>query len=261
MAWSWRISVILGALVVGGVSALLVTDRDPGHTPTVLVTALLAVVVALITARTTDRRQERQLEHEQRSVERQLASEAQRLVIRIRHERAVHDLEELRALLDEAVNAARALNDHDVLQSMIAASYGEKDANDAYFEWAPRAMSAVTCTNRLQIRLGRQHPLSEGYRNAVTDLSDAMSTWRQTAGSERDHKKLETIINDASSSFSQAILECIDIASRIVGTAEEVVSVTDQRPSENEPRPSQVTGPDLDRAAAAPVAGRTDEQT
>ena len=112
---------------------------------------------------------------------------------------------------------------------MLAASHGEKDANAAYLEWIPRATSAVTCTNRLQVRLGRSHPLSESYGNAIADLSGAMNTWRETVGREQSRKKLETIVDDTLNAFSQEIVECIDIANRIVGTAEEIVSAADRR--------------------------------
>src|SRR4051812_21148145 len=51
------VALPVSAGVIGAVLALLVTDRDPGHTPTVLATAVVAVVVAAITAVATDRRQ------------------------------------------------------------------------------------------------------------------------------------------------------------------------------------------------------------
>jgi hypothetical protein len=154
---------LLAAALVGAVTALSLTDREPGRVSTVLVTAAVALLVAAITALTTDRRQDRQLLHEEERFRAQLA-----------HDRISRDLEELRAVADEALAAAVELAGP-VYEDFLEATAPEgADSKGLAVEWWALGAAALKQHARLELRLGTEHPVTKLYAEAVIGFQQAV---------------------------------------------------------------------------------------
>jgi hypothetical protein len=162
-----------GGLLVGGGAFVLVlggvyqaTQADQANEATPYIAGVVAIAVALITWFATDRRQAKAL-----------AAERERLDETLAEERAVRELEELRKVLDEAMDAlaaanigtARAVWDWKRLPTGVGAE--ERSAlttkvSDAY----NALMDANAAWYRLTLRVGYEHPVAKSLR----DVHDAI---------------------------------------------------------------------------------------
>ena len=204
-------------MVVGASGALILTDRDPGHTPTVLITAVVALGVAVLTAWTTDQRQEKQLTHERAA-----------LAQTHRHERVSADLRELREVLDHALAVLVRLGD---IYRALAWAIATDDGNPEFEQrWEAQGDEVSTEWTRLELRLGRDHSVLEAYVEAYKTVHDAIDTTRQAAKQEIDpvtkRNRITTITNSAMIEFRQGIGDFSEKARMLVGTADEIMAKT-----------------------------------
>ena len=202
---------LLGAGIFGCIVGLVVTDRDPGHAPTVLATAVVAVVVAGITAVTTDRRQERQLAHERAT-----------LTSRFAHERVMHDLEELRGVIDQAQVTAATLAGGHYIELVRLTKTSDAGAHDAAEEWWKDYYPALESLTRLELRIGHGHPVVEAYRAALFGLRDGVRGLRQMARAGVKESEIEDAGTGALSRFDLTLKIFTDRAGELIGTADEV---------------------------------------
>jgi hypothetical protein len=195
------------AAVVGALATLLATDRDPGHTPTVLATAVVAVIVAAITAVTTDRRQDRSLSAEQ-----------YRLTIRHQHERIMSDLEELRRVLDDALAAGTQLRGY---ARLVLHTMGDEPESDELAHlWWGNAHAAIAQGGRLQVRLGQDHAAARTYLQATTLIQECVAEFRQMRG---DEAKVRQRSERGVDEFEDKLAGFVTAARGLVGSADEIV--------------------------------------
>lgn len=214
-----------GALLGGAISvavAVTATDRDPGDAPTILITAVLALGVAVITAVTTDRRQDRQLAHERAVLTDQLKAERERQAASIAHERIMHDLAEIRGIVDDAHKAAYALTAPVYFQVIGQIKDGAQNA-DAVDDWTAIASEAFSQHGRLAGRLGIDHAVTKSYRITtqpmIQSVHDAIRLAR--AGGSDDAIALA---EDARVAYAKHLMDFTAAAREFVGSAQEVVN-------------------------------------
>ena len=87
------------------------------------------------------------------------ASQLERMQARFRHERELHDVDELRAVLDEAADAIRAVR-----------STAAEPSSPGWLEQGLARMEPIHA--KLALRLGSSHRLSESARSLVEVLQD-----------------------------------------------------------------------------------------
>jgi serine phosphatase RsbU (regulator of sigma subunit) len=144
-------------------------------------TVIAALIIALVTARTTNSRQERQLEAEAERQKDELAAEAERQreeldertdgqKRQLNHDRQLHDLADLRTVLD---GAALALdNAEDAIIGVSARGDISQDEYDALKECSA-VLGALRA--RLYVRLGPSHPISDHIHNALVAVLKAQN--------------------------------------------------------------------------------------
>jgi hypothetical protein len=224
---------LVGAGAIGAMVALLVTDRDPGHLPTVIATAIVALAVAAITAVTTDRRQERALEHQRLTLADELQAEEARLRARFAHERIMADLEELRSLLDEAAGhlaeaeaaESRYVSERDwLVNHKWPAEHGEADAFpvEAAEELlrlsdkrADAAHRAIASQERIAMRIGYDTPVQRHCWGAIHALMELWDVDQSDPGGEHRRDQLRAQHLDERKAF-------MDAARELIATAEEI---------------------------------------
>jgi hypothetical protein len=200
---------IAAVLVVAGGSAAAASQTD--HTAPILafIGALLAVV---ITAVTTNRRQDRQIAAAASQQQRGLTEERERLVLQLKHVRAMADLADLRALLDEA---AVALHEADYARADVRQGFGfhahELD------DWVPKAIDRLDTPGRaidaMAARLAVMLAASERVLVAFRAGDQAMLDLRRRIkliGRVPDERRLDAdwqAIETASAEFEQQVVE------------------------------------------------------
>jgi len=91
-------------------------------------------------------------------------SEVEQMQARFRHERSLHDVDELRSVLDEAAEAIRAV------RSIVAKPSGP--------EWLETGLAHLKpVQSKLAIRLGANHRLTESAASVVEALEDIESLY------------------------------------------------------------------------------------
>jgi hypothetical protein len=211
------------------------TDRNPGHTPTVLVTAAVAVLGVAITAITTDRRQDRQLAHErerqdsliraehdrlqaqlgaeQDRLQAQRAAEPDRLSRRFQHERIMSDLAELQTLLDDAAThfsdaemADHGAKNHRLLMSLRWGTEPPDEARERSVklvdERSAATYRALASQERIAMRLGFGTQIREHYHHAVEALADA---WDIEHGDAKHEDRRGRLLRDVAMAKAQFI--------------------------------------------------------
>jgi hypothetical protein len=213
-----------GAVLLGALLALLFTDRDPGHTPTVLATAAVALLVAAITAVTTDRRQARQLAHERQSLDDQLAAEERRLANRFAHERIMQDLQELREIVDQAQLAAERLVDRKYasLQLLDDDPGRREEREELVDEWWSDHFAVMGIQGRLELRLGRGHRVVVAYEDAITDITNTFKELRRLANEGR-HDQAAARSREGVENFERLVGIFTRQARGLIATAREIV--------------------------------------
>jgi hypothetical protein len=194
------------ATVVGAVLALVIADRDPGHTPTVLATAVVAFAVAWLTAFTTDRRQVQQLAHDERTLD-----------LRLRHERDLNERSELLGALDDATRALtrayHAFTDVGGTWAFQVGAEGTLTRDDLLKARDTMLMEE----GRLGMRLGVEHPIPVLYGDAYNLVRDGVSlvlTRADTTGTLVERQQLVSDLanklHQASGRWSQAVHQKLD---------------------------------------------------
>lgn len=150
--------------------------------------ALLAAVVAPVTAhyrqkaafRAERERLDRQLSEERSRLDDQLAAERERLQLQLQHDRSLVDLDEVRQLLDTAVEGVEQAENGFALALAHARSLRADPARDRVpvVDAANAAFRAILpladLVVRLELRLGQDHPAAAACRG----LWNAYYSWR-----------------------------------------------------------------------------------
>jgi hypothetical protein len=164
------------ALVLGVAGTLWISDRDPGHTATSIITAAAAVAVAMLTVLTTDRRQDKQLAHDS---ERQAAE--------IKHQRLLKGREELIELLEGAAVALGAGRRAQETVSGLWRREVDPDSPEAREGLALHTRSVEQVREaraKLLLRYDAEEAVAHAYREANLKLDDYRRTLRGYATRE-----------------------------------------------------------------------------
>ena len=160
---------MLVGVALGVTLTLVLTDRDPGHTATAIVTAAAALGVALLTVVTTDRRQDKQLAHEAERQREELTAERARQAATLRHERQMRARDEQIELIEQGAAALAGIRRG--LDSM----HGSWERGIEYRADAVREAVAVTRRSlidgrsalaRLGLRFGDDSALVDPFKEA-----------------------------------------------------------------------------------------------
>jgi hypothetical protein len=193
---------LLGAALTGGIVALALWDENPGHTPTVLITAAVALLVAAITAVTTDRRQAQQLAHE----------------------RVMQDLEELRGVLDTAASAATDLVEERFARLAALSAAGAADRTEQSIEWWGLFGRATRQWRRLELRLGEHHEAARLYGEAIEVLRARVVEFSELARAGGHGDEITALAEEGRSGLRTGIRAFIAEGRNLVGSAQEIVS-------------------------------------
>jgi hypothetical protein len=147
--------MVLGVLNVGG-----------DVTFTVVGAVTVSGLTAFITARTTNRRLERQLNAEGERAAAQLEAENKRQVEKLRHDRELSDLAELRSVLDET---SRLISGAVKTSAQVATNWPRRTESDEMRERLSQQrqflrneiVEIVECHQRIMLRLPRDSPVSK----------------------------------------------------------------------------------------------------
>lgn len=149
----------------------------------VVLAPLSALLVALITARTTDDRQARALFDQREQLDQQISAENDRHSQGLALEREKHELEEIRRVLDGAVEAVMRTTD-DVL-AVKAAWSSLHHSGDGNIEWTGLRADAGQSVSqlagfwyRVAMRLGEEHSASVALGEAVVAFREYLDSMR-----------------------------------------------------------------------------------
>ena len=151
------------------VGAAQAAEGPPDHAISVALIAGLALLGgAIITAITAHLRQRQQLNHD-----------AQRQAAELLHDRRTRDLEELRAVLDDAAQAIAAVNS--ALSRFLTASHSRRpgdpedhaEAERLHAELYDALQAAVSRQDRIALRIGRDQDVYRKYAKSLSWLSQA----------------------------------------------------------------------------------------
>lgn len=133
---------------------------------------------------------------------------------RFRHERSLHDVDELRAVLDEATEAIRAV------RSIVAKPAGP--------EWLEEGLARLEpIQSKLALRLGTTHPLTESIRSVIEALQDIEGLYASAElGTEADEDEFWTSFEAMRDEVGYCADGFLENAQRTVGAQ---LSIEDER--------------------------------
>jgi hypothetical protein len=168
---------VAGCATVAGAAGIYGATTTSHTGP--IIAGVVAIFVALVTWYATDRRQSKALAAERQRFDRQLQAENERLRETLAHQQESRELEELRAVLDNATETLTAANiktssavwnwrqlpfdPTSDRKSAVVASSGE--AYDAL-------MAAMASWYRVTLRLGDEHPVALTLRKAIDAIQE-----------------------------------------------------------------------------------------
>jgi hypothetical protein len=131
-----------------------------------------------------------------------------------RHERQMHDLADLRALLDAATAAVM-----DAISGapdfIRGAMLDEPDAADQEIAWWNIFAAAATMSTRMQLRLGRDHPICYAYDTVLDTLRGTANDVQALRLAGDQHAAIDARGKRGADATSEAYYVYVDAASRI----------------------------------------------
>ena len=130
------------------------------------------------------------------------------------HEREMHDLADVRQLLDAATaaltNAMNSAPDY-----IRAAMRGESDAADQELAWWDVLGAALTMQTRMMLRLGRNHPACVTYDAVITALTETATDVQKLRLAGNQHAEIDARGKRGAKAVANAYGVFVDAASEV----------------------------------------------
>jgi hypothetical protein len=187
------------------------------------VAGLVALVVAVLTAVTTNRRQREQLNEARRSQKREVKARAKAQRRELRHARRLADLDDLRAILDDATLAlaeAKTVTFEVEAKVKYGAMAAVARASEAQKELDGVRTKTIPIRARLEVRLGVDDEVTVAFSSADSALLSMSlhATLLSTALSGTDRKRNQETFEEHAKHLHIALKAFAEAAVKRVGT-------------------------------------------